>query len=179
MTKKAGMNYFGRIIENGEMMRKGILLCVLFLVVAGARAQTLVYTHAFKYHDSLKVTVNDGRVYDGRSSFVSDAVLTVEGNTIYRGNSTSAFDVMYTLRDGKLYIGDSTFSSDLLYTIKQGRIYKGESTFSMDCLYRYDMGTGQVYKGDSTFGLDIVLYMQGESLSSAEICAVLLAMGWL
>jgi hypothetical protein len=173
------MNYFGRIIAYSAMMKKWILLCVLLAGMLGARAQTLVYTHAFKYHDSLKVTVNDGKVYEGRNSFVSDALLTVEGNTIYRGNSTSTFDVMYTLRDGKLYIGDSTFSSDILYTIKQGRIYKGESTFSMDCLYRYDVGTGQVYKGDSTFGLDIVLYMQGESLSSTELCAVLLAMGWL
>lgn len=172
-------------ISNSNLfgMKMRVLLMFVFIVFTGActqlHSQTFVYTNQWMSYDSMLVSLTNGRVLPGHSQMHSDALLTVQSDKIYKGNSTSGFDVLYTFSDGKLYAGDGTFLSDLLYTVQNGSVYRGDSTFPTDCLYTYSGADAIIYEGKSTFPLDATLYLDGDLLNSAELCAVLLAMGLL
>jgi hypothetical protein len=45
----------------------------------------------------------------------------------------------------------------------------------MDCLFTYDLSSNTLYKGDSKFALDAVLFFQGDTMTNAELLALLLA----
>jgi hypothetical protein len=158
-----------------QHMKSLFLIFTLTVCLLRAEAQTYVYPNQFKYFSEIMFSVIDGNIIPGRSIMWSDAVLTARNNRVFKGFSTSTFDVMYTLEDGKVYIGDSNFFSDLIYTIKNGKVYKGDSTYMMDCLFTYDLSSNTLYKGDSKFALDAVLFFQGDTMTNAELLALLLA----
>jgi len=159
----------------GSMVMKSIFFISILLFAHDITAQTFVHGDEDHHMDTPLITISGGHVIEGLNNMWNDAICTVSGGKIFKGFSTSVFDVLYTYENGVVYNGNSTTTFDAVYTVKNGKIFKGDSTFPMDCLYTYQ--DGQLYKGASSVIFDRVLWFEGDSPSTLEVVALIVAMG--
>ena len=61
------------------------------------------------------MTVRDGKVYSGTSSYYSDIICTIQDGKVYSGTSTYYSDIVCTVRDRKVYDGTSSYYSDIAF----------------------------------------------------------------